>query len=68
MKKFEYKIIVIRSSDEKEVVTQELNKLGEEGWELVTTESFSKPGITQVLLEASTTSGYNLILKREKQS
>jgi hypothetical protein len=61
---FEYKIFTLDSSIDKAKATSELNKLGKDGWELVSTEAFSKAGFTQAMFEAGITSGFMFIFKR----
>jgi Domain of unknown function (DUF4177) len=62
MKKWEYKIINIRSENYRLDPRQdvELNKLGEEGWELVS--------ITSINFKTGATDHIGMVFKREKPS
>lgn len=65
MKKFEYKILVGSSSKDQAHFESELNKLGNEGWELVSAFDYSQAGFKQWMINASISSGYIFLFKRE---
>ncbi len=56
-----YKVVYIEADKNLE---NEINKLAVEGWELLTIESMSKPGLTQFMAQAGITSGFMLIFKK----
>ncbi len=66
MKKYEYKVASVEISASKDQVNKELNAFGEEGWEIISVVDYSNLGLTQIIFEASVTSGLIIFMKRER--